>query len=39
MVKEQLEKLGEVEVVPMPAQRDGAEPKPQEEKQLLKKAA
>ena len=36
-VKEQLEKLGEVEVVPMPAMRDGAAPA--EEKQLLKKAA
>jgi predicted Zn-dependent peptidase len=36
-VKEQLQKLGEVEVVPMPAMRDGAAPA--EEKQLLKKAA
>jgi zinc protease len=36
-VKEQLEKLGDVEVVPMPALREGAAPK--EEPQLLKKAA
>ena len=37
-VREQLERLGEVEVVPMPAQRDGAAGEEQEP-QLLKKAA
>ena len=36
VVKPQLEKLGEVEVVPMPAKREGAKPADQE---LLKKAA
>jgi len=35
-VKEQLEKLGDVEVVPMPAKREGAKEKDQE---LLKKKA
>ena len=35
-VKGQLEKLGDVEVVPMPAKREGAKPRDQE---LLKKKA
>jgi zinc protease len=37
-VKEQLKRLGEVEVVPMPAEREGGAA-PKDERQLLKKAA